>query len=161
EPDIRSRVCDGDVHFVARDKALPGRAAAQRRRWEPDSDNELAGCQHVPPRAGAEIDDWYGATATGPGDLGLPVEDHHCRYRIGGGRRVAEVTAKARSTLDRCTTDDGGRLHQSWIEPLDDLVPVYQIKRSRRADRQADGGVEAQLLRFANWLDVDEQVDVA
>ena len=81
--------------------------------------------------------------------------------RVGGRRRIAKIAADARPALNLPAADNAGRVGQGGIGRGHRGVAVDSIASHRRAQSQTRIGIVAHLRELGNFLDVDNQVDLA
>ena len=139
----RRRADHGDVHFVAGNEPLVGRAAAgpwRRRKISrrPDS----PGCSTFRPGPVQKSRPCTLRWPSGPAMSALSRPGDQRRNRVGRRRRVAQVAADARPALNLPAADDPGRIGQGRIRRRD-------RRRSRKCDSTAPPRPAAGRLRRA------------
>ena len=134
----RAGADDGDVHLVARDEPLVGRAATWRLAAERRASRATrpAASTFLPGR-GAELLDLDLALAFRPGNDARRAMGDQSGNRVGRGRRVAQVAADARPALNLPAADDPGRVGQCRIGRGDLGVLINAVAGHAGAQPQA------------------------
>lgn len=147
---------DGDVHFISRDHPPVMRAAVGQRLGQAEFDQQLARLQDVLSRTGAEVFDRDFASSLRTGDHANGSQGDQAGSRIGGGARIADITAQTGAALNLNTANDiaavgnGGEVLLYLFRCLD------AVAGNGGSDVHA-GGVPRQNVQFGKFLNVDHQ----
>ncbi len=131
------------------------------RRRDAQAHQHLAPAQCGLARRDAERFDRQLALSLRPGDDANRAGRDQRGDRIGGGRCVAEVAAKAGSALNLRAADKAGRLDETGKDACESGIRADPIARHRGTDAQAVLRIVAQLVQLGDALDIDEQIDIA
>ena len=156
--DVRGDADDGDVHLVARDKALIVGAGVFLGIGDLQRDQDLAGGERILAGSGAEIFDGKRALAVGAGDIAGRRMGDQAGYGVGAGRGVAEVAAEGCPALDLDAADNRGRVDQAGIARDDLGVVVDAPAGDARADDQASARAEREFVGLGYVFDVDDVI---